>query len=150
MDRRAFLAGGCALVASAAHSAPVLSEPAFLPLKLPVHVPLDAVAVPWVTVSFKARFTKSDGTDSVAPGLALRTPAGVKAICTYCPHELCIIKLDDQRLRCPCHFSLFDPAQDGAWIYGPALRRTFQFQYDVATTELVVTGVEGDLERRLL
>jgi arsenite oxidase small subunit len=150
MDRRRLLAGSCAAFAAAALPVPAQCDTAFLPLKTPVHIPLDAVGQFWVSVPFKARFTKSDGLDSVVPGLALRTPAGVTAICTYCPHELCVIKLDQRQLRCPCHFSLFDPQHDGAWISGPAQRRTFQFQYDARDPDLVVTGVEAGLERRLL
>ena len=150
MDRRRFLAGSCAAFAVTARAVPAKCDTTFLPLKTPVQIPLDAVAQSWAPVSFKARFTKSDGLDSVVPGLALRTPAGVAAICTYCPHELCVIKLDQLQLRCPCHFSLFDPQRDGAWISGPAQRRTFQFQYDARDRDLLITGVEADLERRLL
>ena len=150
MDRRAFLAGGCAVIANGAQPAAASDEVDFLPLKAPVDIPFNALAQDWVPVTFKARFTKSDGSDSVIPGLAVRTPVGAKAICAYCPHELCIIKLDGQTLRCPCHFSLFDPLRDGAWISGPALRRTYRLRYESHASDLVVTGVEADLERRLL
>jgi Rieske Fe-S protein len=61
-----------------------------------------------------------------------------------------VIKLDGRNLRCPCHFSLFDPQRDGAWISGPALRRTYRFRYEVRGNDLVVTNIEADLERRLL
>ena len=149
MDRREFLGAGCAVIA-AAHSSSALGDTVFLPLKAPVTVPLAALAQQWTPVLFKARFTKSDGNDSVIPGLAVRTAAGPIAVCTYCPHELCVIKLDGQILRCPCHFSLFDPKRDGAWISGPALRRTYSLQYELRASDLVVTGVEADLERRLL
>jgi len=150
LDRRAFLAGGCAVIANGAHSAAASADGEFLTLKTPVEIPLNSLAQGWLPVPFKARFTKSDGNDSVIPGLAVLTPAGAKAICTYCPHELCVIKLDGQNLRCPCHFSLFDPQRDGAWISGPALRRTYRLRYEVRASDLVVTGVEADLERRLL
>jgi arsenite oxidase small subunit len=150
LDRRAFLAGGCAVVASAGQAAARTPEAGFLLFKAIVVIPLSALAQPWAPVLFKARFTKSDGNDSVIPGVAVRMPAGVKAICTYCPHELCTIKLDGRKLRCPCHFSLFDPERDGAWISGPALRRTFRLRYESGPSDLVISGVEGDLERRLL
>jgi arsenite oxidase small subunit len=150
LDRREFLSGSCAVIAGAAHATPTSGETRFLPLKVAVDIPLDALAVNWMAVPFKARFTKSDGNDSVIPGLAVRTPVGPVAICTYCPHELCVIKLDGQLFRCPCHFSLFDPQHDGAWISGPALRRTFRLQYETKASGLTVTGVEADLERRLL
>ena len=151
LDRRAFLGGSCFVIASVAHSTSASGAGEFLPLKAPVEIPLDAaLAQDWSSVLFKARFTKSDGNDSVIPGLAVRTPAGAMAICTYCPHELCVIKLDGQHLRCPCHFSLFDPQRDGAWISGPALRRTYRLRYEIRASDLIVTDVEADLERRLL
>lgn len=150
MDRRAFLGCSCAVIASVAHPTSVWGEVEFLSLKAPVEIPLDTLVEEWAPVLFKARFTKSDGNDSVIPGLAVRTPAGAMAICTYCPHELCVIKLDGQSLRCPCHFSLFDPQRDGAWISGPALRRTYRFRYATRESDLVVTDIEADLERRLL
>ena len=150
IDRRALI--GCA---GAALGPRALAQPSpsvrFLPLKTPVTIPLATLGEKWASTAFKARFTKSDGADSVVPGIAMKTPAGVKAFCAYCPHELCVIKLNDEhKLRCPCHFSLFDPERDGAYIAGPALRRTFEFRYSVAGADLTVTGVEADLERRLL
>lgn len=150
MDRREFLGAGCAAIAGVAHSSSAAGETEFLPLKAPVVISLTALVQEWTPVLFKARFTKSDGNDSVIPGVAVRTPTGATAVCTYCPHELCVIKLDGENLRCPCHFSLFDPQRDGAWISGPALRQTFRLRYEVRTFDLVVTGVEADLERRLL
>jgi len=150
LDRRAFLGGGCAVVASVGHATGASDDTNFLPLKSPVDIPLSGLVTMWEPILFKARFTKTDGNDSVVPGLALRTPSGATAICTYCPHELCVIKLDGENLRCPCHFSLFDPLRDGAWISGPALRRTYRFRYIVTVSEIVVTDIEADLERRLM
>ena len=150
MDRRAFLSSSCAAIASVAHATSAADDIAFLPLKTPVVIPIDSVAQVWTPVLFKGRFTKSDGSDSFVPGLTVRTPNGVTAVCTYCPHELCVIHLDGQNLRCPCHFSLFDPERDGAWISGPALRRTYRFRFEVGGANLVVTDVEAALERRLL
>jgi nitrite reductase/ring-hydroxylating ferredoxin subunit len=151
MDRRGLLACGCALLADTALAAPHMPPPSFLPLKFQARISLASLRKTWDAVPFKARFTKSNGADSVVPGLAVRTPAGVEAFCAYCPHELCLIKLDDaHQLRCPCHFSLFDPLRAGAWISGPATRRTYQFEHAVRGDELVITGIEADLERRLL
>jgi Rieske Fe-S protein len=150
LDRRLFLGSSCAVIASVAHLTPACGDVAFLALKTPIHIPLDDVSRAWTPALFKTRFTKSDGNDSVVPGLAVRTPNGVTAVCTYCPHELCVIGLDGERLRCPCHFSLFDPQRDGAWISGPALRNTYRFRYEVLASDFVITGVEADLERRLL
>ena len=151
MDRRGLLGGGCALLADTALAAPHPAPASFLPLKTPVKISLASLPKDWDAVPFKARFTKSNGADSVVPGLAVRTPAGAKAFCAYCPHELCVLNLDDaRRLRCPCHFSLFDPLRDGAWIAGPAMRRTYRFEHSIRSDELVITGIEADLERRLL
>ena len=62
-----------------------------------------------------------------------------------------MIKLNDQHLlRCPCHFSLFDPQRDGEWISGPAMRRTYAFQYSAGPVDLIVTGIDADLEKRLI
>ena len=150
MDRRAFHGASCAAIATVARATSAPEDIVFLPLRTPVVIPIDTVAPIWAAVPFKGRFTKSDGNDSLVPGLAVRTPRGVTAVCTYCPHELCAIRLDGHNLRCPCHFSLFDPERDGAWISGPALRRTYQFRFEVDGTNLVVTDVEAALERRLL
>ena len=150
MDRRAFLGAGCAVIASVARAAPASEDVAFLPLKTHVVIPIASVAQVWAPALFKARFTKSDGTDSIVPGLAVRTPKAVTAVCTYCPHELCVIRLDGQTLRCPCHFSLFDPEREGSWISGPALRRTYRFRFNVFDTNILVTDIEAALERRLI
>lgn len=150
MDRRALLGFGCAVWADGALAAQPPARARFLPLKTPVEIPLNSLLETWAPVPFKARFTRSDGADSVVPGIAVRTPGAVRAFCAYCPHELCLIKLSDaHELRCPCHFSLFDPQRDGAWISGPALRRTYRFKYGVRGDDLEVTGIEADLERRL-
>lgn len=151
MERRALLSGAAATLATAASGASASSSPRFLTLQAPVTIPVSQLDTVWAPVSFKARFTKSNGEDSVAPGIAVRTPRRVEAFCAYCPHELCVIKLtDDHQLRCPCHFSLFDPLKDGAWIAGPAMRRTYRFDYRLKGSDLVITGIEADLERRLL
>jgi Rieske Fe-S protein len=151
MERRALLGGAAASLAAAASGGGASPATRFLTLQTPVVTPLSQLDTVWAPVPFKARFTKSNGEDSVVPGIAVRTPERVEAFCAYCPHELCVIKLtDDHQLRCPCHFSLFDPLKDGAWISGPAMRRTYRFDYRVKGPDLVIAGIEADLERRLL
>jgi Rieske Fe-S protein len=151
MERRAMLGGAVAALAAAVSGADASGSARFLTLQTPVMTPVSQLDSVWVPVPFKARFTKSNGEDSVVPGIAVRTPRRIEAFCAYCPHELCVIKLtDDHQLRCPCHFSLFDPLKDGAWIAGPAMRRTYRFDYRVKGPDLVITGIEADLERRLL
>lgn len=148
LGRRTALAGaGAAVLASPARGA----APAFTPLKSAVRLPLAALASPWSSVTFRARFTKSNGEDSLAPGIAVRTPSGLRAWCAYCPHELCVLKLEDShRLRCPCHFSMFDPAAGGAWISGPAPRGAWRFAAHEEGGDLVVTAIEAEVERRLM
>jgi Rieske Fe-S protein len=151
MERRALLGGAAATLAAAATGAGASPSTRFLNLQTPVVTPVSQLQTVWAAVPFKARFTKSNGEDSVLPGIAVRTPRKIKAFCLYCPHELCVIKFtDDHQLRCPCHFSLFDPLKDGAWISGPAMRRTYRFDYHVKGPDLVINGIEADLERRLL
>jgi Rieske Fe-S protein len=43
--------------------------------------------------------------------------AAYSAICT---HRQCVVGYNDGNLACPCHGSVFDPANDGAVINGPA------------------------------
>ena len=151
MHRRALLGLACAACAETALARQPSDPVRFLPLKTPVVIPLSALGAAWTTVRFKARFTRSDGANSVVPGIAVGAPQGPKAFCAYCPHELCVINLNDEHLlRCPCHFSLFDPMRGGAWISGPAMRRTYRFDYRLKGPDLVITGIEADLERRLL
>lgn len=151
MHRRALLGLACAACAETALARQPSAPVRFLPLKTPVVVPLAALGTAWASVRFKARFTRSDGADSLVPGMAVATPQGPKAFCAYCPHELCVINLNDQHLlRCPCHFSLFDPERDGAWISGPAMRRTYPFEYAAGPADLTVTGIDADLEKRLM
>lgn len=125
----------------------------YKPLKVPVIVPLKSVAEVWNPVLFRARLTLRDGRDSIIPGMALRLPAekGVHAFCLYCPHELCIIDLTDSKeLLCTCHSSTFDPLNRGAWIMGPAERGTYQFDCDITADNLRITGIESEIEERLL
>ncbi|MDB5480059.1 MAG: hypothetical protein JWO83_1112 [Caulobacteraceae bacterium] len=151
MERRALIGGAAASLAAAATGADASPSPRFLPFQTPVVIAFPQLEAVWAPAPFRARFTKSNGEDSVVPGIAVRTPRRIEAFCTYCPHELCVIKLtDDHQLRCPCHFSLFDPLRDGAWIAGPAMRRTYRFDHRVKGPDLVITGIEADLERRLL
>ena len=151
MDRRALLGCGCAALADAGFAAPSPAPVRYLPLKTVVEIPLSTLGETWAPVPFKARFTRSDGADSVVPAIAVRMPQGLEAFCAYCPHELCVLGLNEtHQLRCPCHFSLFDPRRDGAWIFGPAPRGAYRLEHSVSGRALVVTGIEADLERRLL
>jgi Rieske Fe-S protein len=152
MNRRRILAGGLALAAGTGVAQASPDSLDFVPLDGVLRVPLDSLAEPWVPVFFKVRFKKSSGLDAVAPGLALRIPSGVVTFCTYCPHELCVVALNDSahELQCPCHGGRFDPQREGAWLGGPPPRSAYQFQYRVTRDDLEITGVEAELRRRLL
>lgn len=146
-------------VATAAATAHAEAPPrTFIALKTIVKISLSSLATLWEPVEFTARFTKRDGTDSIVPGMAVRLGDGaIQVFCQYCPHELCIIMLadSDQRpgtkdLLCSCHFSTFDPMKNGAYIEGPALRDTYRFQFAVMAEAVQVTGIEDEIEERLL
>jgi ubiquinol-cytochrome c reductase iron-sulfur subunit len=67
-----------------------------------------------------------------SPVVVVRIRAGVVAYSKICTHAGCAISLyrkptfpDVQpgpALVCPCHYSTFDPAQDGKVLFGPAGR----------------------------
>jgi nitrite reductase/ring-hydroxylating ferredoxin subunit len=152
MSRRKMLVCGLALATGTGRAQAGLDSVDFVPLKDPLRVPLASLADLWAPVSFKTRFTKSNGLDAVAPGVAFRIPSGVVTFCTYCPHELCIVALNDatHELQCPCHGGRFDPQREGAWLSGPPPRSAYRFQYHFTRDDLEITGVEAELRRRLL
>jgi nitrite reductase/ring-hydroxylating ferredoxin subunit len=151
MNRRRVLACGLAFAAGIDVAQAGLASIDFVPLKNILRVPLASLADLWIPVSFKAWFTKSDGLDAVAPGVAFRIPSGVVTFCTYCPHELCIVALNDaaRELQCPCHGGRFDPLLGGAWLGGPPPRSAYRFQYGFISDHLEINGVEAELRRRL-
>ena len=51
---------------------------------------------------------------------------GVVAQTTICTHAACEVTdwmAESFHMQCPCHFSVFDPRQNGAVIQGPATRK---------------------------
>lgn len=126
----------------------------------------------WTPVPFTARATKprpgADGiSDVLLRGILVRVSqaaagdalgdAGLRALCLHCPHELCYVKLVEETetvrvpdqakpenplLVCPCHFSVFDPASDGALLTGPAGRGLYRFQFKVKDNTIEIQGVE--------
>jgi ubiquinol-cytochrome c reductase iron-sulfur subunit len=67
-----------------------------------------------------------------SPLVVVRIPSGVVAYSKICTHAGCAISLYRKptfadveprpALVCPCHYSTFDPAQDGKVLFGPAGR----------------------------
>ena len=140
----------------------------FRRLKESLSVPKDSLDQDWKPVPFTARAEKiHPGPDGVSEillrGVVLRLPTstpkdcGLRAFCLHCPHELCYVNLvketetvrvpdvpkpDNPLLVCPCHFSVFDPAADGALLTGPAGRGLYLFRFEVSENTIDIQEVE--------
>ncbi len=65
-------------------------------------------------------FTNADtGQQSVLVHLEDGEFAAYSAVCT---HQACAVAYKDDQLACPCHGSVFDPAEGAAVLNGPANR----------------------------
>ncbi len=65
-------------------------------------------------------FTDADtGQQSVLVHLEDGEFAAYSAVCT---HQACVVAYKDGQLACPCHGSVFDPAEGAAVLNGPANR----------------------------
>ena len=84
----------------------------------------------------------------------------LQAFCLLCPHEICHVEYqtDTSRVRletgptpehpllvCPCHFSAFDPLDNGAVLSGPAYRGLYRFNAKVEQDTVMITQVEEDV-----
>ena len=111
------------------------------------------------------------------PGYLIRLPAaigrraGVKhnlfAVSRICPHEGCPINLYTKRsevplhmarllkrdefpnplLVCTCHQSVFDPAQGGKVLDGPAPRKPWSFDFSIEEGTVVIKDMEPGGEK---
>lgn len=103
------------------------------------------------------------------PGFAVKLPQDVGQADTQyvdvwsriCPHLGCIFNIEHdpetvQRnyggfrpggpvFACPCHLSIYDLAQDGKVISGPAPRPPYKFEFKIAGDDVVVTAPPGGL-----
>jgi thiosulfate dehydrogenase [quinone] large subunit len=61
-------------------------------------------------------FTLAGGT----PAILLHRATGYRAFVTRCTHAACTVELSGERLVCPCHGAVYDPAANGAVVAGPA------------------------------
>jgi len=112
---------------------------------------LSDLAQPWSAVKFTLPDT--DGSDT--PCIIIRLP-GDKwyASSLICPHNKCTImyvtdvnmardsfnvETSAPVLACPCHFSVFDPAQNGRVLGGPAPNPPLQLRVEVRGNELFVS-----------
>ena len=123
-------------------------------LRSPTAVPLAQVADTWRAASFQARCS-----GTALRGMLVRTPAGLKAFCLHCPHEICPVNYaeDPRSVRvesgpppdhpvfvCPCHFSVFDPLTDGERLSGPAHRGLYRFRLVVRRDRVEIREVEEE------
>jgi arsenite oxidase small subunit len=111
---------------------------------------LSDLAQPWSAV----KFTLPDADGSDMPCIVVRLP-GDKwyASSLICPHNKCTImyvpdvnmardsfnvETSTPVLACPCHFSVFDPAQNGRVIGGPAPNPPLQLRIEVRGNDIFV------------
>ena len=112
---------------------------------------LSDLAQPWSAV----KFTLPDGDGSDMPCIIVRLP-GDKwyASSLICPHNKCTVmyvpdvnmardsfnvETSTPVLACPCHFSVFDPAQSGQVIGGPAPNPPLQLRVEVRGNDVFVS-----------
>jgi Rieske Fe-S protein len=94
------------------------------------------------------------------PGFAVRLPGGDRGLyvaCRICPHQGCIFgyetnyelvgdiigrDLPNPVLFCRCHMSVFDPAQGGRVLNGPAPRPPWTFTAEEKEGEVVISSIE--------
>jgi arsenite oxidase small subunit len=112
---------------------------------------LTDLAQPWSAV----KFTLPDADGSDMPCIIVRLP-GDKwyASSLICPHNKCTVmyvpdvnmardsfnvETSTPVLACPCHFSVFDPAQSGRVIGGPAPNPPLQLRVEVRGNDVFVS-----------
>jgi arsenite oxidase small subunit len=101
--------------------------------------------------------------DKESPCLLIKTgnavPGGVGpendivAYSAMCTHMGCTVSYDSstQTLKCPCHFSVFDPENCGQMVCGQATEDLPQIElsFDSATGRISAVGVRGSLYGRI-
>jgi arsenite oxidase small subunit len=144
-DRRRLLLGMASLPALAATSRATAADAQ--PLAV---VDQKALAEPWVAAEFSFEL---DG--ERVPGIVVKLP-GERwyASSLICPHAKCVAKYfrdvtvaqdtfdvaaKNPVLGCPCHFSVFDVADGGKVIAGPAPNPPQQFRVEVRDGKVLVS-----------
>lgn len=139
-------------------------------------VPLTLLSSPWSFVEFeftKQIKTHRGLKPSTFPGYVIRLPdsvghpsvlqKGLYAISRICPHEGCPINFYRQRaevpyplqveefsnpmLVCTCHQSVFDPAQGGKVLSGPAPRPPWVFDFVIEKGRIIIKDLEPGGEK---
>jgi cytochrome b6-f complex iron-sulfur subunit len=59
------------------------------------------------------------------------------AYSAVCPHQGCIVAYKNGQLACPCHGSIFDPANNARVVMGPAQRPLLKIPVEVRGGEVV-------------
>lgn len=77
----------------------------------------EAIAAESDVAAGSAKPFKDGGNDAVLVHLEGGDFVAYSAICT---HQQCTVAYRDAQLVCPCHGSIFDPANGGAVVNGPA------------------------------
>jgi Rieske Fe-S protein len=158
MFRRAFLAHGL-LLAGFGRQASVR----YAALSTPVRIPLEAVKTPWAPVPFKAEAVARQARRVLLSGVLFRRSttgerSELSAVCLTCTHEQCQVDfiaeptalprtdrvMTHPVFLCACHSSVFDAADDGAWIAGPAPRGLFRFRMRVDGDAVEIGEVEEE------
>jgi Rieske Fe-S protein len=133
-----------------------------------VRIPLDAVMTPWTLVPFRAEALAPAGGTAASRrvlinGVLFRRPTGderpqMSALCVTCTHEQCQVDFvadptplprTDHEMKhpvflCACHSSVFDAANDGAPIAGPAPRGLYRFRLHLAADAVEIDEVEEE------
>ena len=79
-------------------------------------------------------FTDADtGQQSVLVRLQSGELVAYSAVCT---HQACVVAYKDGKLACPCHGSVFDPAEGAAVLNGPANRPLPRVQIEIRGGEV--------------
>jgi ubiquinol-cytochrome c reductase iron-sulfur subunit/rieske iron-sulfur protein len=87
-----------------------------------------------------SRWEESD----LAPDAIPYAADGVVAQTAICTHTACEVAdwvAEERVMECPCHFSRFDPKNNGAVVQGPAFRRLPSLPLTVADGKVVVAEV---------
>lgn len=139
-------------------------------------VPLDRLSSPWsfAEIEFTKQIKTHQGLrPSSFPGYIIRLPSataqrldmkdGLYAISRICPHEGCPInfykrrtdvpypleieKFPNPMLVCTCHQSVFDPAQGGKVLSGPAPRPPWTFDFVIEKGRIIIRDLEPGGEK---
>jgi rieske iron-sulfur protein len=107
-------------------------------------LPIDATALEPGTAVQAFPEGKSDNERNLIElvRLAEDLPTGLVAYSAICTHLGCTVlpNLTEGNILCPCHASLFDPAQDAAVIRGPANRPLPALPIDVSDDGQIVAA----------